>query len=527
MNKKEIELREKQELVEMLQEAEKRKCELSFYEFYKAAFAVLEPGIEFIDGPHIEYLCFIFQREFERILKGKKAPYRDIVINVPPRTSKSNIFSIVAPVWCWVRKPEFRLFTATYSSDLSKNFSFKSIQIIKSEWFQSYWGEKFSVGKTDGGKESVGHTVNNKRGERKTASTTSNLTGFGGMIGIIDDPVNPEQASSPAAIAAVTNWYRETLPSRLNNQNVGVFFTIMQRLSENDPSQLLIDKGKRTLHICLPAMAKPGATIKIPSRTSLPYLKFYEDGTLFPGLLGREVLEGMEEDFSALTFATQYQQQPAPLSGIHLKKEHMVVISREEFDREYRNRQKTKHFFGDTSFGEKTAKGKDPDPSGVLSCCQIGKDLFILGGHTQVVPSEDLPPWYERWCITHGYLKGKSVLKLEPKSSGPTVIGLMKKNKKITTVPYRFPKSGAVSAISSKEERFKAIVPYVASGLPKGGNVFFVMWDSYSEFEDQVTTFPNARNDEYADLLTMAVLDWAHGKLGSGAYSTGKVKISS
>lgn len=514
----------KQELVQLLQEAEKRRCEQSFYFFYKSAFQVLEPGIDFIDGPHIEYLCFIAQREFERIEAKKRAPYRDIVINVPPRTSKSNIFSIVFPVWCWVRNPSFRLFTATYSSDLSKNFSFKSITIIKSEWFQSLWGDKFSIGKTDGGKESVGHTVNNKGGERKTASTTSNLTGFGGSIGIIDDPVNPEQANSPAAINVVTNWYKETLPSRLNNQNVGVFITIMQRLSENDPSQLLIDKGDRTLHICLPARKKPGAVIKIPSASKLDHLKFYEDGALFPGLLGNEVLDGMEEDFSPLTFATQYQQQPAPPSGIHLKKEHMLLVTKEDFDRESRNRRKIWHFFGDTSYGEKNLKG-DSDPSGVLACCQIGKDLFIRGAFSEVVPSEDLPQWYTRWCMTHGFIKGKSILKLEPKSSGPTVVGLLRKEKKLTVDKYRFPRRGGITMNTSKEERFKAIVPYIASGLESGGNVYFIVGDWFEAFENQVTTFPNAKNDEFADLLTMAVLEWAYGKLGSGGGQDKSLKI--
>ncbi len=500
---------------------ERIRCERSFYEFYKEAFKVLEPGTEYIDNWHVEYLCWLVQREFFRIQAKIKSKWKDIIINVPPRTSKSLIFSVMFPVWAWIQDPTFRMITGSYSLSLAESFSFQSIALINSDWFQERWGDRFSISKSEGGKESVGHTVNTKMGARKVVSTLSAFTGFGGMMVFIDDPVNPVQADSDAKTEEVNKFYDKTLPSRLNNRNLGVFFTIMQRLSENDPTQHLINKGDRYLHVRLPA--ERDGTELMPGIEKLPHLKPYPDGLLFPGILGREVLEGMKKTSSGrMEFATQYQQKPAPEGGIYLKKEHLLKISPEDFERRFWSVRKNWQFYGDTSMGRNTRR---TDPTAMGACCQIGRDLYVRIIEDKRVPAEDLPDYVVGWVNLHGYSKMRSVVMIEPKSSGPMVTGILKKSGKINVRDYEFPEKGAVNINSAKVEKFQSIVPAVPGGLDDGGRVYFIDGPWFDKFAHQVTVFPNGSNDDMADVLVMMVTDFTYGRIGRYAEFDEPIKI--
>ena len=65
----------------------------SFYEFLRDAVMVLEPATTWRFNWHIKVLCDIAQAEVQRIVDGIPKQF-DIIINVPPRTMKSYIFSI-------------------------------------------------------------------------------------------------------------------------------------------------------------------------------------------------------------------------------------------------------------------------------------------------------------------------------------------------------------------------------------------------------------------------------------------------
>ena len=77
----------------------------SFYDFFCAFWPAIEPD-ELVLNWHIEYLCNRLQKLFENW--EKKKPARDLIINIPPGTSKSRICTIIFPVWCWTRKPSTR-----------------------------------------------------------------------------------------------------------------------------------------------------------------------------------------------------------------------------------------------------------------------------------------------------------------------------------------------------------------------------------------------------------------------------------
>ncbi len=489
---------------------DRKDCEKDFAYFYKCAFQILEPNTTFEDSWHVDYLCFILQREFERIQKGIPAKYSDIVVNVPPRTSKSLIFSIIFPAWVWVRNPSFKLITTSYSLDLAHNFSQQSMQLMASEWFQARWpsDETFSLSRSDGGKEAVGYMVNNKGGKRKSSSTGSSLTGFGGLMILQDDPQSPKQAGSAAETEAAINFYKGTLSSRLDNQRIGVIFTIMQRLAENDMSSYILEAHEdKVLHINLPAIAD--STERMPHLSIVQKMKPgivpYPGGILFPGLLDRGVLDRLKMRLGSLDYATQYMQHPYPAEGLIAKREHFSRIHPEDFDRQFRFNRKVWNFYGDTSYGD--SKRVDTDPTGALAGCVINGYLYLRKFSKAKVPSEDLPEWLEKFAFENGNT-GDSTFKIEARASGPTVLGMLRKRKsKIKFKPYVYPSGKGTSANASKPERLRACVPALVAG-----KVILIDGAWCDSFIDQVIGFPQLKHDEEVDVLVMAVLDLIHGK---------------
>ena len=123
---------------------EKKLCELSFYEFFKMAWHIVEPSIKLSTNWHHKYLCDILQEEAER-MSANQPKTKDIIINIPFRSTKSLLVTVMFPVWCWIKNPKFRFITASYSAELSIEHSTRSRDIINSKWFVDRWGDKFHI----------------------------------------------------------------------------------------------------------------------------------------------------------------------------------------------------------------------------------------------------------------------------------------------------------------------------------------------------------------------------------------------
>jgi len=219
---------------------EKKLCELSFYEFFKQAWHVVEPSIELSTNWHHKYLCDILQKEAERIIANKPKT-KDIVINIPFRSTKSLLVTVMFPVWAWIKNPKFRFITASYSAELSIEHATRSRDVINSEWFKDRWGEVFHIKKDQNLKARY---ENNFLGVRRATSVGGTVTGQGGDFLLVDDPVSPQHAASEVERENANEWYRTTFYSRLNNPLTGIRIVIMQRIHDNDLSGFLLSGGK-------------------------------------------------------------------------------------------------------------------------------------------------------------------------------------------------------------------------------------------------------------------------------------------
>ena len=86
----------------------------SYYEFYKMAFAQLHPDTDYDDNWHAKYICDLLQEEALRVIR-KEPREKNLIINVPPRSSKSMIITVIWPVWCWTLQPSLKFIRGSHA----------------------------------------------------------------------------------------------------------------------------------------------------------------------------------------------------------------------------------------------------------------------------------------------------------------------------------------------------------------------------------------------------------------------------
>lgn len=306
-------------------------CRESFYKFVQEFWEVIIPE-EPVWNWHVKYLCDELQAMAELVFQRKKKLH-DLIINIPPGTTKSTICSIMFPAWVWTRMPEARLITASFEIILALTFARKARDIIQSEKYQTTFRfkqdpktkkwrpstEKDAVSivlKED--QNAKGFYENTMQGDRKTVGAGGNITGSHAHFILVDDPINPKKALEDKNRKKVNEWMTETLPSRKVSKEITPTILIMQRLHQDDPTGHMLSKKKENVkHICLPA--EKSDLVK-PARLKLKYV----DGLLDPVRLNREVLQEARNDLLEYGYAGQFMQSPVPAGGGQFKVERLV-----------------------------------------------------------------------------------------------------------------------------------------------------------------------------------------------------------
>ena len=278
-------------------------CRRSFFYFLKEFWNVIIPE-EPVYNWHMEYLCNELQKVAQLVIERKPKEY-DVIINIPPGTSKSTIVTVMLPAWCWINDPTIRSLTASYSSSLSTDHAVKSRDIIKSDKFIQYF-PYIEIKKDQDNKT---HYKNNQGGERYATSVTGSITGFHAHLLIVDDPLNPKEASSEVERERANNFMDVTLSTRKVSKSVTPTILVMQRLHENDCTGNWLDKkGKDLKHICLPGeLSNDVKPIELRNN--------YIDGLLDAKRLTHKDLIELKLNLGSYGYAGQIMQTPSPLDG--------------------------------------------------------------------------------------------------------------------------------------------------------------------------------------------------------------------
>ena len=174
----------------------------------------------FIGGEHHE----IMADAFERVARGE---LKRLIINMPPRHTKSEFASYLFPAWFLGQYPDKKVIQTAHTAELAVGFGRKVRNLIQSKDFQNV----FSGIELSTDSKAAGRWNTNKRGDYFAIGVGGAVTGKGADILIIDDPHSEQEAQlgqyNPDVYDKVYEWYTSGPRQRL--QPGGAIILVMTR----------------------------------------------------------------------------------------------------------------------------------------------------------------------------------------------------------------------------------------------------------------------------------------------------------
>lgn len=303
---------------------ETARLESSLIEFYKAAWETIDPA-PYVDGWHLHAIA----EHLEAVSTGQ---IRKLLITVPPRHSKTLMCSVIWPAWLWAkaRNPQYPLIGAqakflclSYGDDLALDSALLMRRLIESDWYQARWGSRVKLTADQEAKSKFDTTAG---GSRISAGFGGTLTGRGGDIKIIDDPLKADDAEMETARQKVIRRYDGTLKSRMTDPRHTAEVTILQRLHEQDLAGHILETDPDYELLMLPAEFEPERRM----HTSIGWTDCRKtDGeVLWPERFGTKELAVFKRN--AYEWAGQWQQRPEVRGGSILKRDWWQFFETED-----------------------------------------------------------------------------------------------------------------------------------------------------------------------------------------------------
>ncbi|MEW6378077.1 MAG: phage terminase large subunit [bacterium] len=445
-------------------------AEKSLRSFIEAAWPVVEPGRSFVDNWHIDSIC----NHLEAVARGE---IRRLVINVPYRTSKSTIVSVMWPVWVWLQDPTKRFLTGSHKDALATRDCLKSRRIIDSQWFKTGWADRFRF-TTDQNQKT--RYENNRTGCRVAFGMTSGVTGEGGDILIIDDPHNAKKAMfSDTERQNTLDTFDQELFTRLNDPKKSAIVIIMQRLHEDDlTGHVLKDGGWE--HLCFPMEFEPDRRCVTCLGVQDP--REVEGELLWPARFDRDWLDQQKKVLGTFGTAGQLQQNPVPSKG---------GLVRLDWFRTYRAIPSRDQWIEVLQCWDTAQKADE-----LLNC------PWVCGTWVRTKTGYYLVDVFREWLT---YPLGKRMVKALAEKFNPQVI-LIEDKSTGSSLLQDLPLETALPLIPFAPESDKITRLAIESPAIEAGNVWLpdsAPW--LSDFLQEIGHFPLGATMDQADMLSMAL----------------------
>jgi predicted phage terminase large subunit-like protein len=282
-----------------------------FRAFVEYVFGLLRPGIPFKPNWHIDAMA-------HKVAQVASGEVKRLIITVPPRHLKSIIASVALPAWYLGHNPSERVVCVSYSADLAKTHSNDFRRIVNDPLYQAVFPRMRIERETDA---EIQTTL---RGRRYATSIGGTLTGRGGNLTIIDDPLKPGDALSEVSRERVIEWYRSTLVTRPDDKQAARIMVVMQRIHVDDLVGYLLDSDAGFEVLSLPAVAQSTTTYDLGGGRTHTREK---GDLLHPAHEPADVLREIKKSMGSMLFSAQYQQAPEPAGGKIIKRKMLRYYS--------------------------------------------------------------------------------------------------------------------------------------------------------------------------------------------------------
>jgi predicted phage terminase large subunit-like protein len=277
--------------------------------FTEFAFGIVRPGVPLKRNWHLDAVTY----KLSQLAKGY---IRGLIITLPPRSLKSLCASVALPAWFLGHYPWERVVVVSYSDFLSRTHANDFRRVVNHPLYQT----TFPAMRLD--RDTDREITTTERGKRIATSIDGTLTGLGGNLIVIDDPIKLGDAMSDAVRERVIEWYRSTLLSRGDDKSATRIVVVMQRVHQNDLVGYLQEQGGFKV-LNLPAIATKTDTYDLGGGCRT-YTRLQGE-LLHPAHESVDTLIELKREMGPIAFSAQYQQAPIPPGGTIIKRKWLTA----------------------------------------------------------------------------------------------------------------------------------------------------------------------------------------------------------
>ena len=447
---------------------EEAKRKLSIREVAQRDFMTFVKHVydNFIEGTHHKQVA----HQFEKL---SRSPGSRIIVNMPPRHTKSEFASYLLPAWLIGKNPELKIIQTTHTAELAVRFGRKVRNLMEMDVYR----EIFPEVDLRADSKAAGRWETGQGGEYFAAGVGGAITGRGADLLIIDDPHSEQDALSDTAMEHAYEWYTSGPRQRL--QPGGSIVVVMTRWSLKDLTGKLIKAQASDV------MADQWDVVEFPA--ILP-----SDNVLWPEFWNKDELLKVKASLSVGKWNAQWQQNPTAEEGAIIKKEWWNKWEKESVPPVSYIMQSY-----DTAFSKKeTADYSAITTWGVFQPSEGGPDNIILMDAKR--GRWDFPELKSNALEEYKYWEPDMVL-IEAKASGTPLTDELR-TMGIPVVNYT-PSKGR-----DKHTRMHMVAPIFESGK---------VWAPEKKFSEEVieecAAFPNGEHDDFCDSMSMALIRYRKG----------------
>jgi predicted phage terminase large subunit-like protein len=447
----------------IIDRARNEACRLDFVSFIEAVFNRLAPGRPFFMNWHIRALAHYL----EQVRLGR---IKRLVINLPPRFLKSIISSIAFPAYVLGHDPTKRLLVISYGLDLADKFAYDSHRLMSSDLYKGIFPGTRIV------RNAASEIVTTRGGYRFGTSIDGSVTGRGGDIIVIDDPLKLSDADSDSKREHVNDTYRNTIQSRLDDNENGAIVIVMQRLHMDDLCGTVLKHSDGWTVLQLPLIAERDEQIQIGE--TLCHLRRAGE-LLHPEYFSQRAVDERCSQLDERIFAAHYQQNPLQPLG--------VMIKRDSIQRYDQLPIRTKSHYVIQSWDTATKVDPKNDCSACVTLLVDDQGRYHL---LEVVRGRFLYPELKAHAISQAQKHTPDTILVEEVGLGRTLI----KDLEAAGLP-------AVGVIPDGDKLTR-----VSIQLEKFANLFLPTEAPWLvDFENELFAFPHGRYDDQVDALIQAL----------------------
>jgi len=434
------------------------KAKSDFLSFVKAVWP------EFVEGPHHRHIA----EKFNKLATGE---LKRLIVNMPPRHTKSEFASYLLPSWMVGRNPKLKIIQATHTGELAIRFGRKAKNLIDSEEYAKIFQTRLQEDS-----KAAGRWETAQGGEYFAAGVGGAITGRGADLLIIDDPHSEQDAMSEQALENAYEWYTSGPRQRL--QPGASIVLVMTRWSTKDLTGILLNNQKE---------------VKGDQWEVVEFPAILDHGTpVWPEYWKLDELEKVKATLPVQKWNAQWMQAPTSEEGAIIKREwwrpwkSKYIPPLQHVIQSY-----------DTAF----LKSETADYSAITTWGVFfpsedqGAQLMLLDA---VKGRYEFPELRRKALEQYKYWEPETVL-VEAKASGlPLTYELRKMD--IPVVNFT-PSKG-----NDKHARVNSVAPLFESGM---------IWAPEQKFAEEVieecAAFPHGDHDDLVDSMTQAVMRFRQG----------------